>query len=168
MKKLLLLLLLPIFCFSQQNAFLGIDFGMTKDEIKKEIKLDREKYKSVPIGGYLWRYYYQNNTYDYKGGVKLVRLTPKGSGLFGLSEHAAKNVFSDLINTLIEQGYESMGSNIRSSNYLEFKISETYSFQSKVKGKNIFIGTPLFDGSIFLNLVIMPYSERVKSKESVL
>ena len=58
------------------NALFEIEFGMTKSQIKKVVKSDKDKYNSINLGGYLWRYYIQNNTYDKDGGLKLIKLTP--------------------------------------------------------------------------------------------
>ena len=154
-----LLLLIPLISFGQV-AFLDIEFGMNKNQIKKIINSDKDSYKSVPVGNYLWRYYHQNNVYDEKGGVVLIKLLPKGMGLSGFPEHTAKIVFEDLITMLTQQGYSVEDVNIKSDNYFEFKANETYTFKNKEKGKEVYIGTPVFFGEkILLNLVIGKYTE---------
>ena len=154
-----LLLLIPLISFGQV-AFLDIEFGMNKNQIKKIINSDKDSYKSVPVGNYLWRYYHQNNGYDNNGGLLFVKLFPKGTAISGMSEHEAKIIFEDLITMLTQQGYSAEDVNIKSDNYFEFKANETYTFKNKEKGKEVYIGTPVFFGNnISLNLVIGKYTE---------
>ena len=168
MKNVLFLIFL--FCSSiflgQDNALLGIDFGMTKSEIKKEFNSNKEAYKTIDLGGYYWRLYYQNNTYDSKGGMTTIKLTPRGGGLFGFPEHESKILFEALIKQLTLDGYTPEGVNIKSDNYFEFKINETYAFSNSEKMKNIYIGTPVIQGYVYLNLVIGRRLEE-KSTKSV-
>jgi len=68
MKNILFILFFVYsYSFSQNNnAILGINFGMKKSEIKKEFKSNKEKYTKIDLGGYLWRYYYQKNLFNVK------------------------------------------------------------------------------------------------------
>ena len=141
MKKLILLLLLiPLISFGQNNnALLGINFGMTKKEVKAEFKSNKDKYTKIELGGYLWRYYYQNNTYDENGGMIMMKLIPVGGGLYGLPETDSRMVFKGLVRLLVAQGYENDNINTKSDNPLEFVSGETYLLSHKVKGRNIYI-----------------------------
>ena len=178
MKKLLLLLTLTLSltAFSQigevknnvqsNNAILGINFGMTKSEIKKEFKANKEQYKKIDLGGWLWRYYYQNNTYDNNGGMTFMKLVPVGGGMYGLPEADAKLVFKSLVRLLVAKGYENDNINTKGENYLEFVIGETYLMSNKEKGKNIYIGLPPSSTNVYLNLVIGKYSDPKKQDYS--
>ena len=155
MKNLFIYFLLaPFFLFSQQNAIAGINFGMSKAEIKKEFNSNKNTYKNINLGGYLWRLYYQNNTYDQSGGMTSIKLFPRGSALTGLPEHQSKLVFEGLIETLTNDGYSAKKTNIRSNNYFEFKADETYTLVNLKKKKVVFVGTPRSGANIYLNLVI--------------
>lgn len=164
-------LLVALFCsgfaVGQENAILGINFGMTKSEIKKEFNRNKEMYKNIDLGGYYWRFYYQNNTYSPTGGMTSIKLIPKGGGLYGLPEHESKIVFESLINQLTQDGYAPEGANIKSDNYFEFKPNETYTLGNIEKGKSVYVGTPVAGGNIYLNLVIGKLQKK-KSKKSVL
>ena len=171
MKKLLLILLLiPFISFAQDlkennNAILGINFGMTKTEIKKEFKANKEQYTKIDLGGWLWRYYYQNNSYDSNGGVTFLKLVPVGGGMYGLPEADARVVFKSLVRLLVAQGYKNDNINTVGENSLEFIIGETYLMSNKEKGKNIYIGLPpsaTSSTNVYLNLVIGKYSDPKK------
>ena len=164
MKKLLfVVLLIPFFSFGQNNnAIFGINFGMTKKEIKAEFKSDKNKYTKIDLGGYLWRYYYQNNSYDEKGGMTLMKLIPVGGGMYGLPETDSRLVFKSLVRLLVSQGYQNDNINTKNDNPLEFVIGETYLMSHKEKGRNIYIGLPPAAGTasnIYVNLVIGRYSD---------
>ena len=83
MKKYRLLLLSLIFisnCFSQ-SVYMGLEFGMSKSEAKKEFKKNKDDYKTIDIGnGVLYRINRHNFIYK---NTKLVAvaLHPKGSAL---------------------------------------------------------------------------------------
>ncbi|GHC66550.1 hypothetical protein [Ulvibacter litoralis] len=169
MKKALILLsiLFTVNSFSQKNnAILGINFGMTKSEVKKEFKLNKEKYTKIDLGGFLWRYYHQNNTYDENGHLTHIKLIPVGGGLYGLSETDARLVFKSLIELLVARDYKTENINTKSNNYLEFKIGETYLMSNKEIGKNIYIGLPPSSNNVYLNLVISKYSDPEKKDYS--
>jgi len=169
MKKTLILLsiLLTINSFSQNNnAILGINFGMTKSEIKKEFKSNKEKYTKIDLGGFLWRYYYQNNSYDKNGGLTFIKLIPVGGGLYGLPETDARLVFKSLVRLLVARGYKNDNINTKSDNYLEFKIGETYLMSNKEIGKNIYIGLPPSSSNVYLNIVVGKYSDPKKQDYS--
>tara|TARA_B110000046_G_scaffold36053_1_gene39493 strand:+ start:93 stop:614 length:522 start_codon:yes stop_codon:yes gene_type:complete len=173
MKKLLMILMfVPLVSLGQNNsALLGMNFGMTKKEIKKEFKTNKKKYTKVLLGGYFWRHYYQNNSYDEKGGMTLMKLNPVGGGLYGLSEVQSRLVFKDLVRLLVAQGYKNDSINTKNKNPLEFVIGETYIFFHKEKGKNIYVGlppSPTTKGNIYLNLVIGRYSAEIDYSDSAL
>lgn len=46
----------PQFFIGQQSALLGIDFGMTKTQVKKEINTNKKTYKKIRLGGYFGGY----------------------------------------------------------------------------------------------------------------
>ena len=175
-KTLLLLLLIPIVSFRQDlnkesnaqndNAILGINFGMTKSEIKKEFKANKEEYTKIDLGGYLWRYYYQNNTYDNNGGLTLMKLVPVGGGMYGLPEADARLVFKSLVRLLVAKGYKNDNIDTKAGNYLEFIIGETYIMSNEEIGKNIYIGLPPMSTNVYLNLVIGKYSDPKKQDYS--
>jgi hypothetical protein len=161
------LLFLTTLMYSQSNnAILGINFGMTKSDTKKEFKSNKKKYKKIDLGGYLWRYYYQNNTYNENGGLTTIKLIPVGGGLYGLPEIDARLVFKSLVRLLVAKGYEEDSINTKSNNYLEFKIGETYLMSNKKIGKNIYIGLPPISRNVYLNIVIGAYSEITKQDYS--
>jgi hypothetical protein len=169
MKKSLILLsfLVTISSFSQNNnAILGINFGMTKSEVKKEFKSNKKEYKKIDLGGYLWRYYYQNNSYDENGGLTFIKIIPVGGGLYGLPETDARLVFKSLVRMLVTRGYKNDNINTNSDNYLEFKIGETYIMSSEKIGKNIYIGLPPNSNNVYLNIVIGKYSDPKKQDYS--
>ena len=163
MKKLLLLLMfIPLMSFGQdsQNLILGLNTGMTKKEAVKEFKSNKDKYKKVTLGGYYWRHYYQNNTYDSNGKLQNVQLFPVGSGMLGLPLSQVKLVFKDLVRLLVSQGYKNDNIDTKSGdNYLQYATGETYVLTHKEKGKNIYIGTPATGNNIYLNIVIGKYSD---------
>ena len=164
MKKVLLLLLfIPLVSVGQNNnAIFGINFGMTKKEVKAEFKSDKNKYTKIDLGGYLWRYYYQNNSYDEKGGMTLMKLIPVGGGMYGLPETDSRLVFKSLVRLLVAQGYQNDNLNTKNDNPLEFVIGETYLMSHKEKGRNIYIGLPPAPGTagnIYVNLVIGRYAD---------
>ena len=160
-------LFLTTLVFSQnESAILGINFGMTKSETKKEYRSDKKKYKKINLGGYLWRYYYQNNTYNDYGGLTTIKLIPVGGGFYGLPETDARLVFKSLVRLLVSRGYEKDSINNKSNNYLEFKIGETYLMSNKKIGKNIYIGLPPISSNVYLNIVIGIYSDPMKQDYS--
>jgi|TARA_B110000003_G_scaffold568_1_gene607 hypothetical protein len=163
MKKLLLLLMfIPLISFGQdsQNLILGLNTGMTKKEAIKEFKSNKDKYKKITLGSYYWRHYYQNNSYDSNGKLSMVRLIPVGSGMTGLAVPQAKLVFKDLVRLLVAQGYKNDDIDTKSGdNYLQFAVGETYMLTSKEKGKNIYIGTPVFGSGVNFNIVIGKYED---------
>ena len=142
------------------NALFEIEFGMTKSQIKKVVKSDKDKYNSINLGGYLWRYYIQNNTYDKDGGLKLIKLTPRGGGMYGLNETSARQVFKALVRLLVKQGYTNEDININNDNPLEFIKGEVYIMSNKEKDRNIYIGLPpaaTAPANIYVNCVIGKY-----------
>jgi hypothetical protein len=175
-KLILILLLIPIVSFGQDlnkesnaqndNAILGINFGMTKSEIKKEFKANKEEYTKIDLGGYLWRYYYQNNTYDNNGGLTLMKLVPVGGGMYGLPEADARLVFKSLVRLLVTKEYKNDNIDTKAGNYLEFMIGETYTMSNEEIGKNIYIGLPPMSTNVYLNLVIGKYSDPKKQDYS--
>ncbi len=91
--KALILLLFTIIStsgFSQDNvALLGIKFGMSKEEVRKEFNQNKQQYQNIDLGGYLWRLYPANNSYDNQGKLTFVKVSPKGGGM-GLSTIQAR------------------------------------------------------------------------------
>ena len=163
---------IPLMSFGQdsQNLILGLNTGMTKKEAVKEFKSNKDKYKEITLGGYYWRHYYQNNSYDSNGKLTMVKLNPVG-GTFGLSEIEVKIVFRDLVRLLVSQGYENDNLDTKSGdNYLQYATGETYILSHKEKGKNIYIGTPPMGNNVYLNIVIGKYSDvkKMDYSESVL
>jgi len=156
---LLLFSLISISGFSQDDvALLGIKFGMNKEEVKKEFTKNKQQYQNIDLGGYLWRLYPVNNSYDNQGKLTLVKVSPKGGGM-GLSSIQAKLSYRALIKLLLDQGYRSDIMNSNNEGIPEFKIGETYLLVNEKLGKNMYIGTPLLGSSVYLNLVIGEYAE---------
>ena len=167
MKNILIILglLFSLSSFAQDdNVLFDIKFGMTKSEIKKIFKKDKEKYTKIDLGGWLWRYYYQNNGYDETGGLTQIKLNPVGGGLYGLRETDARIVFKALVRLLIKQGYTNDDINTNSDNSLEFKIAEVYILSNKEKNRNVYIGLPPYGDNVYVNCVIGKYVD-VMAKE---
>ena len=99
----------PQFFIGQQSALLGIDFGMTKTQVKKEINTNKKTYKKIRLGGYFWRLYHQYNKYNVNVELTTIKLTPTDGGLYGLQLNEAKLVFDAAIRRFKEEGYEVAG-----------------------------------------------------------
>ena len=154
----ILVFLFTFSSFSQDdNVLFDIKFGMTKSEIKKIFKADKEKYTKIDLGGWLWRYYYQNNGYDENGGLTQIKLNPVGGGLYGLPITDSRVLFKALLRVLIKQGYTNDDININSDNPLEFTIGEVYILSNKEKNRNVYIGLPPMGNNVYMNLVIGKY-----------
>lgn len=87
----------PQFFIGQQSALLGIDFGMTKTQVKKEINTNKKTYKKIRLGGYFWRLYHQNNRYNVNGELTTIKLTPTDGWLYGLQLNEPKLIFDAAI-----------------------------------------------------------------------
>ena len=160
--KALILLLFTIIStsgFSQDNvALLGIKFGMSKEEVRKEFNQNKQQYQNIDLGGYLWRLYPANNSYDNQGKLTFVKVSPKGGGM-GLSTIQARLPYKALMKLLLDQGYKSDVMNSNNEGIPEFKIGETYLLVNENLGKNMYVGTPPYGSNVLLNLVIGKYAE---------
>ena len=143
----------------KSNIALGnITWGMTKSEIKKEFKKNKSLYTNYQLGNFFYRYYYQNNTYDKKGGVDYVRLTIKGGGMYGIPDAQARMVFKDLVTMIESTGFNVRGSKTVDSGGLEYTVGEVYSFESEEKNKIVHIALIAGGQNTFVNVGIEPYS----------
>ena len=163
MKKYFLIIALVIGTFvSGQNLYKGLEVGMTKKEAKAEFKKNKEQYISATLGSYEYRHYPQNNVYDKDGGLSMIVLTPKGSGL-GMDKVKAKLYFLDMITLLDNTGFVEDEINIKEGNYREFKVGGGYAFHNKETGKSVYLGIPVYMGeSVLFNVVIGKYAPTSK------
>ena len=141
------------------NIAIGnITWGMTKSNIKKEFKKNKKLYTNYQLGNFLYRYYYQNNTYDKNGGVDYVKLVPKGGGLYGLPDVQARMVFKDLVSMIESTGFNVKGSKTVDSGGLEYTVGEVYSFESLEKNKIVHIALTQNGQNVYFQVGIEPYS----------
>ena len=156
---LLLFILISTSGFSQDNvALLGIKFGMSKEEVRKEFNQNKQQYQNIDLGGYLWRMYPINNVYDNQGGLELVKLVPKGGGM-GLSPTQARLPFNALMKLLIDQGYVSDIMNNNNEGIPEFSVGENYVLKNKRLNKSMSVGLIPINNSIAVAFVIGKYAD---------
>lgn len=114
MKNLIIavLILSSLKGFSQQ-LFNGLSVGMTKKEVKAELKAN--DYKSIELGNA--KYFKAGVSYDDNKKVNRVWLKPN-SITGGLFESQAKTFFKEVIFSLVQKGYTSdvLNSNTYSAN----------------------------------------------------
>lgn len=151
----------PQFFIGQQSALLGIDFGMTKTQVKKEINTNKKTYKKIRLGGYFWRLYHQNNRYNVNGELTTIKLTPTDGGLYGLELNEAKLVFDAAIRRFKEEGYEVAGNTSRTDDYFEYHTNETYFLAHTEKKKAVYIETLSAGANVYLNLEISKVKEKI-------
>ena len=164
-KVVLLIFLFSNYSFSQDRTELAIGnikWGMTKSEIKQEFKKNKTLYTNYKLGNYLYRYYYQNNTYDKNGGVNYVRLTIKGGGMYGVPDVQARLVFKDLVTMLQSTGFTIQNAKTVGAEGIEYTVGEVYSFESVEKDKTVHIALTPGGANTFVNVGV----ERFKSSQT--
>ena len=85
-KSIYLFLLAPIFIFSQDvSLFKGLNIGMSKKEVKAELKKGKEIYTNVDVGnGWVWKTDHRNTYYNSNGGLEGIYFYQKGTMLSGM------------------------------------------------------------------------------------
>lgn len=139
MKKLLNILVLLILtsAFAQTQAYKGLNFGMDKNQVKKELKTQKKVYQNIIFAGHEFKIYKEGCVYDTQGKLSQIFFNYKEGGMYGIEFEKALNIYNDLIQSFTDDGCI-VDSNTKTGNSIKYNLVAT--FHDKEKTQSIILG----------------------------
>ena len=111
MKNIITFFLLFSFVLSingqESTLFKGLKVGMSKKQVKSELKTNKDAYVNVDVGnGWIWKTDHRNTYYDANGGLVGVYFYQKGSLLSGIGYDNTVNCIEMSEKFFLKLGYK--------------------------------------------------------------
>ncbi len=139
MKKILnILLVLMITSTFAQTAYKGLDFGMDKNQVKKEFKSNKKDYQNIIFAGHKFKIYKEAFKYDNQGKLAQILFNPKKGGMYGLDYTQALTIYQELNKMFLDDGYILDIENSKTGINIKNNLITTY--LDKDKNTSVYVG----------------------------
>lgn len=140
MKKMLniLLVLMITSTFAQTQAYKGLNFGMDKNQVKKEFKANKKAYQNIIFAGNEFKIYKEAFVYDNNGKLAQIFFNLKKGGMYGIDYSDALVIYEVLNTMFLNDGHILDIENTKTGNSIKNNLITTY--QDKDKNTTIYLG----------------------------
>jgi len=140
MKKMLniLLVLMITSTFAQTQAYKGLNFGMDKNQVKKEFKANKKAYQNIIFAGNEFKIYKEAFVYDNNGKLAQIFFNLKKGGMYGIDYSDALVIYEVLNTMFLNDGHILDIENTKTGNSIKNNLITTY--EDKDKNTTIYVG----------------------------
>ena len=141
----ILLLLMITSTFAQTQAYKGLDFGMDKNQVKKEFKANKKDYQNIKFAGHEFKIYKEAFVYDNQGKLAQVLFNLKKGGMYGINYTDALGIYQALNRMFLDDGYILDLENTKTGNSIKYNLITTY--LDKDNNTTVYVGLSRLNSS---------------------